>query len=93
MTPPPNDTSHYPSAVERTADAWVHIAGLAAGGLGGLTLLGLSLGMGRLGQAGAIAVYAACLMAMFGCSAAYNMAGARRRPLLRRLDHAAIFLM
>jgi hemolysin III len=30
---------------------------------------------------------------MFLASAAYNMASARRRPLLRRLDHAAIFLM
>ena len=45
---------HYHSAAERTADRWVHVAGLAAGGLGGLTLLGLSLGVGRLSQAAAI---------------------------------------
>ena len=30
---------------------------------------------------------------MFLASAAYNRASPRRRPLLRRLDHAAIFLM
>jgi hemolysin III len=84
---------HYPSVAERIADRWVHVAGLAAGGLGGLTLLGLSLGFGRLSQTAAIGIYAACLMAMFACSAAYNMANARRRPLLRRFDHAAIFLM
>jgi hemolysin III len=84
---------HYPSAAERAADRWVHVAGLAAGGVGGLTLLGLSLGLGRLSQTAAIGVYAACLMAMFGCSAAYNLASPRRRPLLRRFDHAAIFLM
>ena len=30
---------------------------------------------------------------MFLASAAYNLASPRRRPLLRRLDHAAIFLM
>jgi hemolysin III len=71
----------------------VHVAGLAAGGVGGLTLLGLSLGLGRLSQTAAIGVYAACLMAMFVCSAAYNLASPRRRPLLRRFDHAAIFLM
>ena len=59
----------------------------------GLTLLGLSLGLGRMGQTAAIGVYAACLMAMFLCSAAYNLASPGRRPLLRRLDHAAIFLM
>ncbi len=84
---------HYPSAAERAADRWVHVAGLAAGGVGGLTLLGLSLGLGRLSQTAAIGVYTACLMAMFGCSAAYNLASPRRRPLLRRFDHAAIFLM
>ena len=87
------DAPHYPSAAERSADRWVHIAGLTAGGAGGLTLLGLSLGLGRLGQTAAIGVYAACLMAMFLCSATYNLASPKRRPLLRRFDHAAIFLM
>lgn len=67
--------------------------GLSAGGVGGVILLGFSLGVGRLGQTAAVAVYAACLMTMFGCSLAYNMAGPRRQPLLRRFDHAAIFLM
>jgi hemolysin III len=71
----------------------VHIVGLTGGALGGLILLGLSLGFGRLGQAAAVGVYAACLMLMFLASAAYNLASPRRRPLLRRLDHAAIFLM
>jgi hemolysin III len=87
------DPPHYPSLRERSADRWVHVAGLAAGGVGGLSLLGLSLGWGRHGQTVAIAIYAACVMAMFFCSAAYNLASARRRPLLRRFDHAAIFLM
>jgi hemolysin III len=84
---------HYPRPAERTADRWVHVIGVAAGALGGLTLLGLSLGLGRLSQTAAIAVYAACLLTMLACSAAYNLASPRRRPLLRRLDHAAIFLM
>lgn len=87
------ENAHYPSAAERAADRWVHVAGLTAGGVSSLTLLGLSLGLGRFGQTTAIAVYAACLMAMFACSAAYNLAGARRQPLLRRFDHAGIFLM
>ncbi len=84
---------HYPRPAERTADQWVHIVGLAAGAVGGLTLLGLSLGFGRLGQAAAVGVYTLCIVAMFLCSAAYNLASPKRRPLLRRLDHAAIFLM
>lgn len=88
-----DDTAHYPRPVERSADRWVHIVGLAGGALGGLTLLGLSLGFGRLGQAAAVGVYALCLVLMFLASTAYNLASPRRRPLLRRLDHAAIFLM
>ena len=39
-------------------------------------------------------VYSVCLVAMLGCSAAYNLASnTSRREFLRRLDHAAIFLM
>ena len=39
-------------------------------------------------------IYAMGLLAMLGCSAAYNLAkDSPRRELLRRLDHAAIFLM
>jgi len=39
-------------------------------------------------------VYSVCLLTMLGCSAAYNLASnAPRRRLLRRFDHAAIFLM
>ncbi len=84
---------HYPRPAERTADQWVHIVGLAFAGLGGLTLLALTLGLDRLRAAPALAVYVACLIAMFLASAAYNLTGPRRRPVLRRLDHAAIFLM
>jgi len=85
--------AHYPRSAERSADRLVHIVGLTGGALGGLTLLGLSLGFGRLGQTAAVGVYAACLVLMFLASAAYNFASPNRRPLLRRLDHAAIFLM
>lgn len=84
---------HYPSPGERSADAWVHAVGLAGAAVGGLVMLGISLHLGRLGTAAAVAIYAGCLVVMFLASAAYNLAAARRRPLLRRLDHAAIFLM
>jgi hemolysin III len=87
------DGPHYPRPIERSADRWVHVVGLTGGAIGGATLLGLSLGVGRPGQTAAVGVYAACLVLMFLASAAYNLSGARRRPLLRRFDHAAIFLM
>jgi len=85
--------AHYATPVERSADRWVHVVGLAAGGLGGVILLVLTLSLGRLGEAAAIGIYAACLVAMLMASAAYNLASPGRWPLLRRLDHAAIFLM
>ncbi|WP_299472214.1 hemolysin III family protein [uncultured Roseibium sp.] len=41
-----------------------------------------------------VMIYAACLMTMLICSALYNMlAKDHKSGLLRRLDHAAIFLM
>jgi hemolysin III len=88
-----NVSEHYPRRIERSADRWVHMVGLTGGAVGGVVLLGLSLGVGRLGQAAAVGVYGLCLVVMFAASTAYNMSSARRRPRLRRLDHAAIFLM
>ncbi|MFI4975537.1 MAG: hemolysin III family protein [Caulobacterales bacterium] len=85
--------AHYPTPVERSADQWVHIVGIAAAAVGGLILLGLSLGLGAWTETLAIAAYASCLVATFLCSALYNLSGPRLRPLFRRLDLAAIFLM
>lgn len=85
---------HYPTRLEKLVDGWVH--GVALGlftfavGVG----LGLAIWQGGLGMASAVAVYAVCVIAMIGCSMAYNLAeNSKRRELLRRLDHAAIFLM
>lgn len=84
---------HYASRAERSADWWVHAVGLAGAAIGGGTLLGLALGLGRFSEAASVAIYAAGVLLMFAASAAYNLTGQRRRPLLRRLDHAAIFVM
>ena len=84
---------HYPRPVERAADAWVHVVGLAAAGAGAVTLLILTLVGGHFAQTAAVGVYGLCLIAMLVCSTIYNMSGPRHRPVLRRLDHAAIFLM
>jgi len=84
---------HYARPAERVADRWVHLVGLIAAAIGGLALLGLSLIGGRVGQAAAVGVYGLCLVTMFVASLVYNLGGDRFRPVLRRLDHAAIFLM
>lgn len=85
---------HYPTRAEKLADGWVHGIGLGVFSIAVLTLLGLAAWQGGLGMAGVVAIYAICLLAMIGCSMAYNMTeNARRKSLLRRFDHAAIFLM
>lgn len=90
----PLPAEHYPNGAERTADLWVHLVGLIAALVSGGVLLVVSLRAGGVGQATAVAVYASCLVAMLVCSTAYNMCKpSRLRPLLLRLDQAAIFLL
>lgn len=86
--------AHYLTQAERVADRWVHIVGLAAAIGGGALLFGLCIAEGALGQTSAIAIYIACLITALAVSAAYNLAKSEEwRRRLRRLDHAAIFLM
>jgi hemolysin III len=84
---------HYPSTAARRADFVVHLIGLTLFTLGGATLIGVALGFGRLDQIGVLGVYACGPLLMLAFSTAYNFADDRRRPALRRLDHAGIFVM
>lgn len=85
---------HYPSRSERLADLWVHLAGLVLAAAGGIVLAVLAAINGGPDAAIATAIYALCLMAMLACSTFYNCTRpSSARPLLRRLDEAAIFLM
>jgi hemolysin III len=87
-------TEHYPSDAERRADAWVHGVGLAAAVIGGATLVALSAQGGSPGRLAAVAVFAIGLVLMLLSSTAYNLARSpQRRRTLRRVDHAAIFLL
>ena len=88
-----NADPHYPHRGARLADLAVHIAGLSLAVVGGGVLLGLACAFGSLPQAVAVSIYVAGLVAMLALSTAYNLAGPRWRPLLRRLDHAGIFIM
>jgi hemolysin III len=78
----------------RRADAVVHVIGLLAV-LAGCVLLAVhAQGLPGWRIPIALGLYALGMVATFGCSAAYNMSPpGPRRALLRRLDHAAIFLM
>ncbi|HZQ00880.1 MAG TPA: hemolysin III family protein [Reyranella sp.] len=98
MTPAAPKPANGPHAVVLTrdwrADMVVHAVGLAAGTAGAVALVIAVIRSATPHQWLPAAVYVAGLLAMLGCSAAYNAWGSHgRRPWLRRLDHAAIFAM
>lgn len=90
MTEP---SAHYPNRAAMWADLVVHIVGLVFAVVGGAILLGLAFGLGPLRHAASVSVYVIGLITMLALSTAYNFAKSRWRPLLRRLDHAGIFVM
>jgi hemolysin III len=68
--------------------------GTFAGVVGSAILVGIAAVIADRPTFSASLVYSVCLLTMLGCSAAYNLASnASRREFLRKLDHAAIFLM
>lgn len=85
---------HYRTPAEKTADLVVHVVGLTLAAVGGIVLAVLAAIYAGIGAVVATAAYALCLIAMLTASTLYNQAhpGAAR-PILRRLDEAAIFLM
>src|ERR1700744_2981843 len=87
----PDATDYTP--VELTVDRLIHLIGISLGIIGALALLDIAIAA-DMRTFVACLVYAASLVAMLVCSAAYNLArSSARRMFLRRLDHAAIFLL
>ena len=84
---------HYPTPAAKCADLVVHIVGLTLALVGGVVLLVFAVRAGSITRVVGVSIYAAGIMAMLAFSTAYNFAKAQYRPLLRRLDHAGIFLM
>jgi hemolysin III len=79
---------------ERAADAAVHGVGIAAAVIGVVALVAIAAARRSGVELATVAAYSAGLLAMLVCSLVYNMAGrSRYREFLRRLDHAAIFVM
>jgi hemolysin III len=72
----------------------VHVVGVAFGIAGTVTLMLTSIGKSPARDVAGLAIYSAGLIGMFATSAIYNLT---QEPVLkerlRRLDHAAIFLM
>ena len=83
-----------PSARELVADTVVHALGLGLGLVGAVAILVVVLDGPTSGRLLPIGIYALGLIAMLACSATYNLLRkSPRRDWLRRLDHAAIFVM
>lgn len=86
--------SRHQSPGELIADGMIHALGLGLGLTATLVLVVTLWDSGDFARQASVFVYTACLMAMLICSALYNMFAADHKPgVLRRLDHAAIFLM
>jgi len=80
------------TAAERIADGSVHILGVAASLVAATALMIAAL---KLPPASivSLAIYGLGLIAVFACSAAYHLATeARLKAILRRFDHAAIYV-
>jgi len=80
---------------EILADGVIHFLGVTFGVAGAIAIVILAA-LARLPalEQGAVAIYAAALVSMLGVSATYNMwPVGRRKWLLRRADHALIYLM
>ena len=85
---------HYRTPAEKTADLVVHVVGLTLAAVGGIVLAVLAALYSGVGAVVATAAYALCLIAMLTVSTIYNQTRpCAARPILRRLDEAAIFLM
>jgi hemolysin III len=85
---------HYPNAIERAADQWLHLIAIAAAALGAVWLIAHAVSTQRAGLVFAAGVYGAALICMLVFSAIYNLTHVSpARPFLRRLDEAGIFLM
>ncbi|WP_272010271.1 PAQR family membrane homeostasis protein TrhA [Roseovarius sp. ZX-A-9] len=85
----------YPpySKAERIADAAIHVLGVSAAMVGIAILFISTHDRMEWSVLTATAVYSAALLVMLSASAAYHiLADTAARPLLRRLDHAAIYL-
>jgi len=79
---------------DQMADRVVHVVGIGLGTAAAIALVVVTAIDGEAGDLVPILIYAIGLVAMLGCSAAYNVFNTSlRREWLRRFDHAAIFAM
>nr|WP_157033231.1 hemolysin III family protein [Loktanella sp. S4079] len=87
------DTYPTYSLPERIADGTMHAIGVIGAVTGAIILIMWTAGMSSPAQIAAVSVYGSALIATFVASAMYHMTPWESiRPVLRRFDHAAIYL-
>lgn len=78
---------------EHIADACIHVAGVSASIIAASVLLVVAFGYLAPEAAASASIYSIGLVAVFCCSAAYNLVSRPRlKAVLRRFDHAAIYV-
>ena len=79
---------------ERVADGCIHVIGIAASLVALTVLLVIGVKSQTTLWVVSLAIYGVALVLMFSCSAGYNLVlRPKLKAIMRRLDHAAIFLM
>lgn len=79
---------------ERIADGTIHIIGVAASVIALSALIVIGFQTHTAAMVAGLAIYGLALVATFACSAGYHLTVRPRiKEVMRRLDHAAIFLM
>jgi hemolysin III len=90
----PNTTYRDYTQSELVADGVVHAVAIVAGIVGFAVLFRKIAIYGAMADGLAMAVYAAGFFLLFGFSCAYNLAPpSNAKAILRRFDHASIYLM
>jgi hemolysin III len=83
------------SRAELVADGCIHVTGVAFSLLAAAAMMTLAVKVLPAASTASLGVYAFGMVAVFACSAAYNMANPARpalKAILRRFDHAAIYV-
>jgi len=79
---------------ERVADGCIHLIGVTASLVALIALLIIGVKSQTMLWVVSLTIYGLALVATFGCSAGYHLVvRPKLKEVLRRLDHAAIFLM
>lgn len=79
---------------ERIADGTLHVIGVTASVVALIVLLVIGIRNETALVVAGLAVYGLALVSMFSCSAGYHLVWQPRvKEVLRRLDHASIFLL